>query len=271
MASKEKNMLGKIGSSDFYDFQKIPVTKLLKTKPNPVKYPNYEKTDKGYLVSIDVRSEIEKMSEFRDLGLERATENEIGEKVNEFGLMEEDKKIDNLVFGFWGEDLLEKRFFSSSNYEKQKKVQRGFKKAHIDFYDRKAKKIIEAKSVKKKTFSRYRNDPSLVKKKYEAQVQFQLGLVTESKGAEIIIYNPMGRKFFVIPIERDAEFLKQINMACEVFKAGLDKGLAEIKSGELELVSRDELMELTLDYAKYRTLYRQGGGQHGRQVSAGHH
>ena len=60
-------------------------------------------------------------------------------------------------------------------------------------------------------------------------------------------------------------------MACEVFKAGLDKGLAEIKSGELELVSRDELMELTLDYAKYRTLYRQGGEQHGRQVSAGHH
>ena len=271
MASKEKNMLGKIGSSDFYDFQKIPATKLLKTKPNPVKYPNYEKTDKGYLVHIDVRGEIEKMSEFRDLGLERATENKIGERVNEFGLMEEDKKIDSLVFGFWGEDLLERKFFSGKDYEKQKQVQRGFKKAHIDFYDRKAKKIIEAKSVKKKTFSRYRNDPSLVKKQYEAQVQFQLGLVRGAKAAEIIIYNPMGRKFFVVPIERDAEFLRQINMACEVFKAGLDKGLAEIKSGELELVSRDELMELTLDYAKYRTLYRQGGEQHGRQVSAGHH
>ena len=171
MASKEKNMLGKIGSSDFYDFHKIPATKLLKTEithqrsitqwqrstnqrdrsrkqPCPAMRPvvlptasealssDEEVTTsrnaarrKGYLVHIDVRGEIEKMSEFRELGLERATENSIGERVNEFGLMEEDKKI------------------------------------------------IEAKSVKKKTFSRYRNDPSLVKKQYEAQVQFQLGLV----------------------------------------------------------------------------------------------
>ncbi len=183
-------MLGKIGSSDFYDFQKVASSKFLKTKPSSTRYKSYEKVEGGYLAAIDVAEEIAKLEKFKTLALGRAAEYLTGEKINEFGLTEEPRKLDNHLFGLWGEEVLARKYFPAPRYERQKRVEHDYQKAHLDFYDTEEHKIIEAKTVKQDTFSHYLDDRSLVKKKYEAQVQFQLSLLAEAKAGEIVVFNP---------------------------------------------------------------------------------
>ena len=244
-----RDRYGKLGSSDFYEFTKEKKEVFYKTKPRGrqegSEIGQYQKVADGFSLKVDVRKELEKFfykekSKLKTRARLAALEEITGGFVDDFGGYLEEMETQDNKYTKWGR-LMEDYFYKYA-LRRSEKIAREvvYTKGndlicHIDFLEE-GKVIYELKSVKPEKYFEYFYSENLLKKRYEAQVQFQFWL-SGLKDGYLVVFNPFFGKlaYRKIKVVRDEEFIEQIKILADFFIKEKARVVSDFKGSYLKM------------------------------------